>query len=279
MQKALFVSCLSLVSCFVLVSCGKDTLQPNVHYGPASATGTLIKADLSLTRRGTHLLIVKGERTYFVESRDVNLSEFEGREVGIGGTLEPNTTPSDLPVLVAKSIKASLGDEGLHIWEIPVLNLSIKAPKPWIGKIEKKVATFSLQGEALPILTVKLLSGSTLPQGSSFYVQNRRATRTKPSAGGVQEVYILEKDSVISLQFDPTEQKTLKTLDETRVLEAEFEQLLSDLKFISDSKFTGTKTGSGSGVPCGGGAGILCAPGFYCAIMDSANQIGECRKR
>lgn len=272
------------VLCFVfsaslafLGACTKD--HPTIPYGPLTATGTLLPTDVSLVRRGTHLLSVNGKSEFYVESRSQNLQEFEGQTVTVEGILEPNTGKNDLPVVLLTSVKRAYGDEGLHIWNIPALNVRIIAPDNWQGKIEKGVATFSLPGESSSLLTVQHLSGSTLPQGSSFYIKNRRATRTEDSLSTVQEIFVLEKDSIISFVFDPSTQESLETADEGKIAEAQFERLIADIVFLSDEKFTQQVTGSGSGTPCGGPAGLLCPGGYYCDINDAAMQIGKCRKR
>ncbi len=64
-----------LALCAYLVWSG-STNQANsqvLPQGPQTLTGTLIPAELSLTRRGTHVLKVDGDDVAFVESAAVNL--------------------------------------------------------------------------------------------------------------------------------------------------------------------------------------------------------------
>lgn len=259
-------------------ACTRDDVSMTV-YGPTSATGTLIRAENSLIRRGSHILVVDGEKTYFVESRTQNLTALEGQTVTAEGTLEPNTSPSDLPVLVAKTVKRSHGDEDLHRFEIPTLNLRIGVPETWAGSISNKVASFMLEGETTPILTIRLMSGSTLPPGgSAMFIKNRRGTRIE-GQGNSAVVYILEKNTVIELHFDPAMQEQLKTEEDGAVVASQFERALGTLSFLTDREATVQTTGSGASAPCGGAAGTLCPTGYFCNITDTELQIGQCKER
>lgn len=267
-----------LASVFIVTSCKKKDVV-TVPYGPLSATGTLIRAEVSLIRRGTHILVIEGKQTYFVESRTQNMKELEGSVVYAIGTLQPNTTKTDLPVLVATGVKRSHGDTDLHRFEIPALNLRLGIPESWGATIQKNVASFLLPNETIPILTIRLMSGSVLPPGgSSLFIKNRRGTKISSIAGG-SEVYILEKGTVIHLHFDPSSQEQLETLEDAAIIAAEFERILDSLSFISDKEILKTGTGSGVGTPCGGPAGVLCPAGYFCNVVDTVERIGQCKKR
>ncbi len=259
-------------------ACTKDA-GVSVVYGPASATGTLIPAENSLIRRGSHILVMDGQNKYFVESRSQNMTEFEGQTVFVQGTLEANTSKTDLPVIMATSVKRSHGDEDLHRFEIPVLNIRLGVPKTWAGSIKNNVALFMLPGETNPLLTIRLLSGSALPPGgSSIFLRNRRGTRLD-GQGNSTDVYILEKDTIIKLHFDPAMQEQLKSEKDGAVVAAQFEHALSTISFLTDKAVITQATGSGAGMPCGGGAGVLCSSGYFCNITDITNQIGQCKQR
>lgn len=247
-------------------------------YGPLSATGTLIRAENSLVRRGSHILVVKGEKKYFVESRTQNMSALEGQTVYVQGTLEANTTP-DLPVIMAESVKRSFGDEDLHRFEIPALNLRIGVPQTWAGTVQKTTATFLLPGETTPLLTIRRLSGSTLPPGGSpIFIKNRRGTRLA-GQGNASVVYVLEKDSILEFHFDPVLQQQLITEEDGAIVASQFERALSTITFLTDKDVVTPVSGSGAGMACGGGGGVLCAAGYFCNITDLANQAGRCKKR
>lgn len=268
----------AITTATTLSACTKDE-GPHIAYGPTSATGTLIKAENSLVRRGSHILMVESEKKFFVESRSQNLSELEGQTVFVQGILEPNTSKDELPVLVAETVKRSHGDEDLHRFEIPTLNIRIGVPQTWEGSIKNKVATFMMPGETNPLLTIRLMSGTTLPPGgTSLFIKNRRATSIE-GQGKSRDVYILEKDTVIELHFDPAMQEQLTTEEAGAVVASQFERALGTLSFLTDKESVTQVTGSGAGTPCGGAAGVLCGTGYFCNITDLENQIGQCKAR
>ncbi|MBP7114053.1 MAG: hypothetical protein KBA40_01220 [Candidatus Peribacteraceae bacterium] len=268
----------AILTISLLGACTRDE-GPGIAYGPTSATGTLIQAENSLIRRGSHILVVDGEKKYFVESRTQNMSDLEGQTVFIDGTLEQNSVKTELPVLVATTVKRSFGDEDLHRFEIPTLNIRLGVPQTWAGSIKNKVATFMLPGESLPILTIRLMSGSTLPPGgTAIFVKNRRGTRID-AQGNAADVFILEKDSVIELHFDPATQEQLKTEEDGAIVASQFERAISTISFLTDKDVTTPTSGSGAGTLCGGAAGILCGAGYFCNITDIEHQIGQCKER
>lgn len=268
----------AIMTVATLGACTRDE-GPFVAYGPTSATGTLIKAENSLIRRGSHILVVDGEKKYFVESRTQNMSDLEGQTVFIDGTLEQNSVKTELPVLVAATVKRSFGDEDLHRFEIPALNIRLGVPQTWAGSIKNKVATFMLPGETLPILTIRLMSGSSLPPGgTAMFIKNRRGTRID-AQGNAADVFILEKDSVIELHFDPAMQEQLKTEEDGAIVASQFERALATISFLTDKDLVTPTSGSGAGTLCGGAAGILCGSGYFCNITDMENQIGQCKAR
>lgn len=278
MKSSLTFLTLLAVAAVTVSACTKDNTL-NVVYGPTSATGTLLRAENSLIRRGSHILVVNNKNTYFVESRTQNLIELEGQTVYVQGTLQPNTSKSDLPVIMADSVKRSHGDEDLHRFEIPALNIRLGVPKTWGGSIKNTTATFMLPGETTPLLTIKLMSGSTLPPGGSpIFIKNRRGTRIEGRANAA-DVYILEKNTIIELHFDPVMQEQLKTEEEGAIVASQFSRALSTISFLSDKEVITRTSGSGAGVPCGGAAGVLCAAGYFCNITDLTNQIGQCKER
>ncbi len=270
---------LSVLSILLLGACSRRSDVEAVPLGPITATGTLVSADVSLIRRGSHILIVDGQPRYYVESKTENLGDFEGRLVGIDGTIELNTMKGDFPVIVLRTIRSKVGNEGLHLWNIPALNLRLRTPDAWKGSIQGKTASFTLDGEDVPLLSIQLMSGSTLPTGESFYVRNRPAVRTELNSGASQEIFVLERDTVISFRFDPSSLKTVRSTEEGKILAAEFERLLSELSFLSDTKLKTSVTGSGSGIACGGPAGVLCSSGYYCDISNTTDALGVCKKR
>ncbi len=272
MMVATFAVVLSLTAC-------KQDTQPMVKYGSTTATGTLISANVDLVRRGTHILMVDNVKTYYVESRTHNLTQLEGQIISITGNLEPNTVKTELPVLVAETITGGVGDEDLHRYEIPSLNIRLGAPKTWTAEIVGTVATFRLPNESDPLLAIRRLSGSTLPPGGAqIYVKNRKGSRFNNGSGMI-DTYILEKDTLIQFHFDPATQKKVKTPEHGALLGAEFERVLSTISFLTDKELAPTQTGSGATTICGGAAGLLCPSGTFCNITNFESREGVCKKR
>lgn len=268
----------TVVAAVSLASCKGEPVS-TVQYGPTTATGTLIKADVDLVRRGTHILMVDSVKTYYVESRTHNLTQLEGQTISVQGNLEPNTIKAELPVLVADTISGGVGDEDLHRYEIPSLNIRLGAPKTWTAEIVGAVATFRLPGESDPLLAIRRLSGSTLPPGGTqMYIKNRKGTRIA-SGGGMVDAYILEKDTLIQLHFDPATQKQVKTPEHGALLGAEFERVMSTISFLTDKELVPTQTGTGASTICGGSAGLLCPSGSFCNITNFETREGTCKKR
>lgn len=256
--------------------CKKDV--PTYNFGPTSATGTLIRADVSLIRRGSHTLVVESKKKYYVESRSQNLRDFEGRIVFITGTLEPNTDENELPVLVAEHVKGPTANEDLKRFEVPALNIRLGVPESWKGTIANGAASFALQGEGEPLMTIKNMSGTSLPAGSTLFIKNRRTSRID-TVGGATDLFILDQNTIVQIHFDAATQKNIPTKEEADILAAQFERVLSTISFINDRDVITPTTGTGSGNVCGGPAGLVCGTGYFCNITDFENRIGTCRKR
>lgn len=280
MKQGAFLRSLCLMILLLGVSSCSDTSvvkRPEIQPGPRTATGVVVPADLSLTRRGTHLLVSGGKESFYLESKSVSLSTFEGQTVSVDGTLEVNTRPSDLPILVVQKIERALGSGQMKIWKIPALNISLNAPAHWQGRLDTGMAHFTLPGESLPLITIRSISGSSLPPGKQLFIKNRRAVTTEPQGSAVQEIYILEKGNIIIVHFDPSTQSSVQSASEARVLAAEFQSLVSELEFISDGAKTSSRAPGLQGEPCGGPAGILCPTGSYCEIDDAGSNTGRCK--
>ena len=269
----------SVVTCITLTLAACKKEAPVIQYGPRTETGTLVKADLSLVRRGTHKLVVPGSMTIFLESRTTNLSDYEGQIVSVDGTLEPNTAPETTPVLVVESIKGLDENVDLHRFEVPELNLRIGIPVGWEGSIENHIARFRMADETEPLLSIRRMSGSSLPPGGTMmFIKNRRTTRINAD-GGSADIFILDKDTVIVLHFDPSLQSKIQSKDDADIVAAQFERSLSSISFLGDKETPNVSTGSGSGMMCGGAAGILCPEGSFCDITDFDTRSGQCKKR
>lgn len=269
---------LSVIILAIVALTGCKEAPDKYQYGPMSATGTLIRADVSLIRRGSHSLIIGGKAAYYVESRTQNLSQYEGRSVYITGTLEPNNDTNDLPIFLAEKIDGPTENEDLKRFEVPSLNVRLGIPTSWTASVKGGIAHFSLPGEVSPLLTIRQLSGTSLPTGgSTLFIKNRRTTRIN-TGGGSSDVYILDKNVVMQLHFDPASQSQITTKEEGDIIIAQFERILSSISFLNDRENTVTGTGSIDTTVCGGEAGVLCATGYFCNISDLEHRMGTCKK-
>lgn len=266
----------ALTIAFITVSGCKKQNDPGIPYGPMTATGILIRADVSLIRRGSHALVIGEKTVFYVESRTQNLSDFEGLTVNVSGTLEKNADEADLPVLVAESMKGPTENEDMRRFEAPFLNLRLGVPESWKGSIKDGTASFRLEGEAEPLMTIRQMSGTTLPPGNPLFIKNRRTTRLDTEQGS--DLYILEKATVIHIHFDAATQKQLTTKEEADIVTAQFQRVLSAISFITDREAATPSTSSGSSTVCGGVAGIVCEAGFFCNITDFETRIGICKR-
>lgn len=260
-----------------LSACTKTPLnQPPL--GPISATGTLISADVSLLRRGTHLLLVNGKKMYYVESKTEDLVNKVGQTVHIEGIAEANTSPDDLPVLVATKLTSVQGESGLHVWNIPALDIQMQTPNAWTATIKNSVASFALPGEEKPLLVIRISGSGSLPaEGTHYYLSGRRAVRTNPKEGTIEDVYVLNGETVLFFHFDASTQQSVERMEDAKLLENEFEYALNSIKFLSDRASNSANSGSMIFAPCGGEANVLCPHGSFCDIADPVAKIGKCR--
>jgi len=93
---------------FVLTSCRERPIV-QLPKGEQTVTGLIRAAPLSLTRRGTHVVVRDGKEWFFAESSGVTLSQFEGQEVTLTGVFELNIDPHDLPPIDPTRVILSKG--------------------------------------------------------------------------------------------------------------------------------------------------------------------------
>ena len=70
-------------------ACAREELPP-LPEGIQTIEGLLKPAGLSTIRRGTHVIEIDGEDTYYAESTVVPLRTYQGKHVTLRGTLEHN---------------------------------------------------------------------------------------------------------------------------------------------------------------------------------------------
>ncbi len=265
LKKALIPACALLIFVVLSMNACKRVVPAPLPSGPVTMTGTLLKAELSLTRRGTHLLRQHGKDVIYVESHTLNLREYEGLDIVLHGILEPNTNDFDLPVLLADTV--TLVQFPSRHFEIPSLHVSFSVPMGWSATLFDDGIAFSQTGATAPQLRVSRSVLTGLPNDVRILVGGRSAIRVHKALGDA--VFIQNGRDIIVFSFG--------TQDIARIL--------SSIQFsASSSSRSGSgslSTGSGShikGTACGGAAGILCPVGQYCEVTDQAAGIGVCVK-
>ncbi|MDD4319772.1 MAG: hypothetical protein PHW10_05620 [Candidatus Peribacteraceae bacterium] len=295
-RTGFFVGCLLLLA-LPLAGCFGSDPAP-LPQGPQTVEGLVKGISLSVTRRGTHVLVQNGEELYFLESSTVNLGAFEGRIAQLTGTVEYNTDPKDVPVLVVTAAQGGF-DASVRTWAIPSMGISVDTPREWKGKITGAGAQFTATGSVQPLFTLFLEgSGSLLTASSSdgeatgystFLLGAHRGVRLRNNETGSEKVQIdLGNDAIdpsqpiltfLFLAFGEQEMDgdAWRTLKEDVVRSVKITNASSSSSAAYSSRAPLPLSGSGAGMPCGGAAGILCPAGLYCEITDVASNVGQCR--
>lgn len=266
---------LAAVAAISVSGCNDDPII--LPEGVQVLTGTLLPTDISLLRRGTHVLRIEDTDTYYVESTHENLSKYEQKLVVLEGTLSHNVESSFLPVLDVLRVVDVLGDTQ-KLWEIRSLNLSLSVPEAWRGEIKEGSAIFIAPGGSEPIVSIeRSISGSMVDTtgGVPIVLGNTRAIRVIDEATGKQMVKVEREDSSIIFFFTPGDHSNVNEL------RADWLTILSTVSFRREVQTPNDPIrGSGSAVGghCGGTAGILCAAGQYCDVTNLQENIGVCKR-
>ncbi len=269
MTSSLRLFLLSLF-CVSLSACSSSV--QNDELGAFSGTGSIANAEISLTRRGTHLFQSDDGQEYFLESKTVNISEFTGKKVWIEGVREKNTKGMK-PVIVLSLLRPI--HEAGHEWNISQWNISLTTPETWQKVEEGKGVSFTQSGQT--ILSIHLLSGSSLKEGKDMFIGGKKALLHSTE----QEVKI-EIPQKISVLLFTLSKEILCAKEDCTIKSPEewLERMLQENAQFQEE--TSTQTSSASPEekkPCGGEAGILCPVGSFCDIQDTAHQIGICREK
>ncbi len=293
------------LAAMLLTGCGEPEVV--LPQGPQVVRGILQPVPVSLKRRGTHALLgLDGKMLSYAESTAVNLHVLVGREVELEGTLEKNTDPKEMPVFVVTSVRSG-GGEQTRPWVIPALGLTVEVPKSWKASIQKKTATFTASGAALPVLTITEIA-APLPSspsppygpasvssvaGEALTVGLRKAraeqqgnewiVRVTGPGADTQFRFVLQQDLATDLQLSLYRAILQKVTFSYGVPAASQSSAMSrppaQTPGAPPASAGGSSRAAGDGAPCGGAAGILCPSGFYCRITDRTAQSGICVKR
>lgn len=273
-----FVRRIILLLPLFLVACGNQP-EPAIPFGPATMTGTLQRSEISLMRRGTHVLLQQGIPVVYIESRSGSLLAAEGHEVVVSGVVGPNTDRDDLPVLSAQNMRIVVAD--MKALSLPKHKLRLSVPATWKPQDAVSLATgnallthFTDTASTSPdavLLTVSSMSGTVLPSGTSLSIGGQPAVR---SVLGDQESYALMRSGVV-LTVTPSSQLSGNH-------PALLRDILGSIAFVgSPSQSTSHSSVSAASVgpqqPCGGPAGILCPSGSVCIITDAVQSVGYCK--
>lgn len=301
-----YVAFLAVASLLVASCTGRERAE--LPQGVQTAYGTVENAELSLLRRGTHLLIASGREEYYLESSAVNLDELVGSRVRMQGTLQENTDPDALPVFVVTEILDR--EDATRDWPLPSsFGMSLKLPRAWRGAVTDREAIFTASGAFASSLRVTLStierapfslagSGTKAEEMTPIVIASKRALRIRDAVTGAEEIRIdrgasvrVPEERVLVLKFSAGDDGDIQALRE-RII-----QILSTISFHSEAKSSArtsadasssvqtglpsslqSSSSFGAGSPCGGLAGILCPAGQYCDVQDLASNIGVCKK-
>ena len=238
--------------------------------GPYTATGTITATGAALYRRGTHLLSMNGRPRFFLESKTVNLNEFQDAYVVVQGELTPNTHPKFLPVIQVGSVQKedAPSEEEMQEYTVDSLSISLDAPRFWESTIAGGGLTFTLPEEKEPFIAIEYSADSLIPEGVPVRIDGQNGVRVVEE--GDHHVFVHTPDEKILLfTFGPKGKESMKERDA-------FYTLLQSVEFKGGWKEPEEEF-KGSRQPCGGSAGVLCPAGEYCEVRELDTGIGTCR--
>lgn len=287
----------SAVLCFSLFALSACTDTPGpLPQGTQTLKGTLARAEISLRRRGTHLLLQDGQPLYYVESSKVSLHPYEGKEIVLQGVLEYNTEAKALPVLVVDKVIG--GDEKPKVWNVPSLGISFSVPDTWKGNVQASSVQFTLSGSLTSVALISMVDASVLPFNFQSLTASSSTLTLRPLVIGTYKAVSIVREErnnhTVYIDVGAKDKRFLAfsfALMRTRPLQVQVDEQLRIVQSLSVSSssarssvrtsVSGSANGSASnaqGKPCGGPAGILCPAGYFCQVTDAVTDIGVCKK-
>lgn len=292
MRIFLWVSGLLLVCIGVYLLWFRGSGAVLLPEGVVTQTGILQKTEISITRRGSHLLLVDGEPMYLVESKEIHLGPMEGKRVALEGEVEHNIDEQDLPVFVVSG--AELMDVNLPLYQdhqfgyrfpVPMEYLSVYSEEEkmmrFVDREDQDITIIALRHLPIPAdQTFTAYVSGLFPDGVVIQVGGYPAWQSIDATSGGQRVLIDLGTRVIDLSLTPPSD------DSIALHRSLFLSILASFEFDvpyqggESTSSTGSDSDSSkataSGIPCGGPAGILCPEGEYCNVTDFAEGIGRC---
>ncbi len=263
--------------CALLWGCGTKP-QP-LPVGLVTATGTVVRQELSLERRGTHALLqADGTVLYDLESSLLGLRDLEGLVVGVQGRLEHNILPEDPPVMLVEHV--ALAGQSTTKETLQEYGLQFDRPAAWVRGMSGTTIVFFDAATSIPLLTVATWSGPVPDSAAAIRVAGRSAQLVIDDSTGQYRLFVPRASGMLILSYSPD-----ASIDSAQ-RRGQWITLLQSLSFSgsagtvsSRSSTTGTVSSAASaptGTACGGPAGLLCPAGSYCMISDSTLGIGTC---
>jgi len=269
-HASLFTAAIVASGFFLLQGCTPS--GPVIPSGVQTLSGALQPVDLSLVRRGTHVLLQDGKQIYYVESSAVNLRSYEGMDVVVKGTVEANSNESYLPVLVATEVKENIVPSREE--EVSLLNINLRIPLDWVTQEFDDGVSYSRTVAGPSVLKLYKSTMAYLPSGTPLVIGGERAVRIQKAGSGSVLLHVQHGKDFFTISYAP--EQGMSDVDLLRVLKSIVFTNKSSSSSGSGSVVVPSGTGSQVGMPCGGEAGILCPAGSYCGITDTATGIGHC---
>lgn len=243
-------------------------------YGPVDTEGVLTGTGISLIRKGTHVLSIDGEPTYYIESTEHNLRTFEGHRVHIVGISEPNVRVEYLPLLRISTIEDLEDPVTVSTVRISQFDLEMALPDTWDSTFSNATARFSVDGQIIVRIARTTVDDRENIDGVPVRIGGRSGIRlSSPSEGALQEYIVFPDDtSALRITFAPSVEN-----ERLPLLTTQFTDALQSARFTDRQQSSTPSTGTGSAVQCGGAAGILCPAGFYCDVFDPEIGLGNCK--
>ncbi len=280
-QIILVIASLALCGYLVWSGLNGPGRPRDIPEGVQTLTGTLIPAELSLTRRGTHILKVNNKDVAYAESATVNLRLYELTTVGVTGTYHLNTDPSDIPVFIVTSLRP-VEIPSVEV-ELPSVGLTVRVPAEWRKQDFDDGVAFEFKGKT--ILRIMRTALTRLPsEGVPMFVAGYDAVRVDGKDG--QSVFLQAGRTILSFTWtsrDAAQTASFAQMLRTaivRSLASSSQSMTGSVKLPSSARSAPTgSAGSAASYagprPCGGPAGVLCPSGTYCAV-NSPDGVGTC---
>ena len=198
-RRGLLLASLLIGASFVVSSCS-DEKPVDLPEGVQTLHGFLESTELSIKRRGTHVLKQKSEVQYFVESASVNLRLIENQYVSLEGNFEHNTNPIDLPVFVVSKVLKVEDDD--REWTLSRFGISLRTPTDWIKYQQAEETHFSSSGSFAPILRIFTQPIQTIENSIPIIVDDFQAHRVFFDHSSEQHIILDREKTQLVLAFD-----------------------------------------------------------------------------